>query len=99
MRFNPLLRRSGTNWWSQVWMTEVQKRGRTVSLGSIVLKIFQPPLLPSPYLGDQRYVTVECPNPRRLARIENLAYTELGSLQGSVIPYYYGLHKASFDHY
>ncbi|KAK0190191.1 hypothetical protein F5146DRAFT_1139776 [Armillaria mellea] len=87
---------TGPNWWPQVWMAQVRKPGYTVSLGNIVLKIFQPSMLPSPFIDMRGTVSVEYPNPRAMAGIEHLVYQELESLQGSVVPYYYGLHKESW---
>lgn len=55
----------------------------------IVLKIFQPSLS---FIPDPEYDwSGEYANPEELAKNEDQAYTVLADIQGTYIPYYYGI--------
>ncbi|PBK62027.1 hypothetical protein ARMSODRAFT_1089337 [Armillaria solidipes] len=57
------------------------------------MKILQSSLLPPPRPYAHDHPCMEYTNPRQLAGTENLLYNELQSPQGSIILYYYRLHK------
>ncbi|KAK0185336.1 hypothetical protein F5146DRAFT_1228247 [Armillaria mellea] len=76
--------------WSQVCVAEV-RLGEEVK-GKVVLKILQPSLLPIPQPKAEEPFD-HCISPKHLPRMEDLVYGKLESLQGTVIPYYFGLKK------
>ncbi len=60
--------------------------------GKVVLKILQPSLLPIPQPNATEPLAC-CISLRHLARMEDLVYGKLEFLQGTAIPYYFGLLK------
>ncbi|SJL15057.1 uncharacterized protein ARMOST_18539 [Armillaria ostoyae] len=75
---------------SQVWVADVFSSAKpTRSLGKVILKIVQPSLIPLPNLDSE---FDEYLRPWEVSMSEDEAYKELKSLQGSTVPYYYGMH-------
>ncbi|KAK0190182.1 hypothetical protein F5146DRAFT_1002353 [Armillaria mellea] len=84
---------TGSDWWSQVWLVDMRHPGHSSSVRKIVMKISLSSLLPHPHPPTKDHPYLDYLNPRQLWETENLMYNELKSLQGSIILYYYGLHK------
>ncbi len=80
--------------YSQVWVADVTKGEEIEAVAQperVVLKIFQPSMLPLPF-PDTGYQYV--PGPAyQLAFSEEVVYTQLRRLQGSHIPYFFGTFK------
>ncbi|KAF8905360.1 hypothetical protein CPB85DRAFT_920253 [Mucidula mucida] len=80
--------------YSQVWVADVTKVEEIEAVAQperVVLKIFQPSMLPLPF-PDTGYQYV--PGPAyQLAFSEEVIYTHLRRLQGSHIPYFFGTFK------
>lgn len=84
--------------WSQVWSARVLD-DQNEYLGPVMLKVFQPSLLPYP---EPNVVESGMPTsfkyPHWLANTEHVLYREergLASLQGSIVPFYFGKTKVS----
>ncbi|KII84179.1 hypothetical protein PLICRDRAFT_32573 [Plicaturopsis crispa FD-325 SS-3] len=76
------------NRWGQVWLARVVDSAATAGdrvLGQVVVKVVQPSLLilPEAYMD---YIP-----PKKVAYTEDWMYRRLQSLQGSEIPYYFGI--------
>ncbi|KAK0429840.1 hypothetical protein EV421DRAFT_1945751 [Armillaria borealis] len=76
--------------WLQVCVADVRLGGEVK--GKVVLKILQPSLLPIPQHKAEDHLGYYV-SPRHLARMNDLVYGKLESLQDTVIPYYFGLQK------
>lgn len=88
--------------WSQVWVADVQTANPnaplspSLSLGSVVLKIFQSSLFPIPRVADYSNVRDRHLVARELANTEFFIYERMRSLQGECVPYCFGRSKVSF---
>ncbi|KAK0449032.1 uncharacterized protein EV420DRAFT_788263 [Desarmillaria tabescens] len=77
---------------SQIWIADViSPEDPTQSLGKVVLKIVQPSLLPLPDI-EYHYEIYDYLRPWVVSTSEEKAYGELKSLEGTTIPYFYGLY-------
>lgn len=84
--------------WSQVWIASVQGHARCdlpsagdLAQERVVVKIIQPSMLCIPEPHRSRYYLP----PRQAAVNEDLIYRQLTSLQGTAVPYYYGMHQVN----
>lgn len=86
----------GPDRYSQVWIALVKPTHDTSvsEEAKIVLKIFQPSLS---FIPDPEYDwSGEYANPEALAKNEDQVYTVLTDMQGTYIPYYYGMQEVRF---
>lgn len=84
--------RTGIDIHAQVWVAEVLDGSGT----HVVFKFLQPSLMRLPCPDYTRiYIqgTWEYVNPLVVAQKENDAYVHLSDLQGSYLPYFYGIHS------
>lgn len=92
--------RTTINAWSQVWIASVHDTSAGPSeLGDgpnaerVVLKFIQPSMLPIPSTEWTSYLHYR--PPRGLALFEATVYRQLHAVQGSAVPYFYGLREVS----
>ncbi|KAK0231951.1 hypothetical protein EDD85DRAFT_849402 [Armillaria nabsnona] len=78
--------------YSQIWIADVFEP-QSQCLGQVILKIYQPSLMPLPDIDDrENYRLFEYVRPGIMSSTEDNAYGELQPLQGTTVPYYYGMY-------
>lgn len=88
--------KTGVDNWSQVWVARVGPlHGADVEPGPshVVMKFIQPSMLPLPNYDSVRMSEYKLSE--ELAKKETFMYSLLESLQGNVVPYFFGLQTVS----
>lgn len=86
--------KTGVDNWSQVWVARVvPPRGADVSPHLVVMKFIQPSMLPLPSVDSIKMSEYKLSE--ELAKKETFMYSLLESLQGNVVPYFFGLQTVS----
>lgn len=88
---------TGVDFLSQVWLAEVCEAGTTGHKNTVVVKIVQPSMLwfPPSHFNTDRIGLSRYRIPADIVAREERAYNSLTHLQGSGIPYFFGLHPVS----